>query len=81
MKSRLKGKRIILGVTGGIAAYKSAYLVRLLRGEGADVKVVMTRAACEFVTPLTFETLSENKVYTRMFGPVVGGQAEGAIAG
>jgi len=81
MKSRLEGKRIILGVTGGIAAYKSAYLVRLLRGEGADVKVVMTRAACEFVTPLTFETLSENKVHTGMFGSEAGGPAEGVLAG
>jgi phosphopantothenoylcysteine decarboxylase/phosphopantothenate--cysteine ligase len=68
MKSRLEGKRILLGVTGGIAAYKSAYLVRLFRGEGADVRVIMTRAACEFVAPLTFETLSENKVYIHMFG-------------
>jgi phosphopantothenoylcysteine decarboxylase/phosphopantothenate--cysteine ligase len=83
MKSRLKGKRIILGVTGGIAAYKSAYLVRLLRGEGADVKVVMTRAACEFVTPLTFETLSENKVHIHMFGSEASaeGSAEGTMAG
>ena len=68
MESRLEGKRILLGVTGGIAAYKSAYLVRLLRGEGADVKVIMTPAACEFVAPLTFETLSENKTHIHMFG-------------
>jgi phosphopantothenoylcysteine decarboxylase/phosphopantothenate--cysteine ligase len=63
----LEGKKILLGVTGGIAAYKSVYLLRLLKREGADVRVVMTQAACEFVTPLTFETLSENKVRVHMF--------------
>ncbi|UCG50649.1 MAG: bifunctional phosphopantothenoylcysteine decarboxylase/phosphopantothenate--cysteine ligase CoaBC [Candidatus Latescibacterota bacterium] len=68
MTGGLEGKRILLGVTGGIAAYKSVYLLRLLRNEGAAVKVVMTEAAREFVTPLTFETLSENKVHTRLFG-------------
>ncbi|RLC95660.1 MAG: bifunctional phosphopantothenoylcysteine decarboxylase/phosphopantothenate--cysteine ligase CoaBC, partial [Chloroflexi bacterium] len=63
----LTGKKILLGVTGGIAAYKSVYLLRLLRAEGAEVKVIMTEAACEFVTPLTFESLSENTVHTGMF--------------
>ena len=63
----LTGKKILLGVTGGIAAYKSVYLLRLLRAEGAEVKVIMTEAACEFVTPLTFESLSENTVHIRMF--------------
>jgi phosphopantothenoylcysteine decarboxylase / phosphopantothenate---cysteine ligase len=63
----LDGKKILLGITGGIAAYKAAFLLRLLRGEGARVKVVMTEAACEFVAPLTFEALSENPVHIRMF--------------
>jgi phosphopantothenoylcysteine decarboxylase/phosphopantothenate--cysteine ligase len=63
----LTGKKILLGVTGGIAAYKAVYLLRLFRRDGADVKVVMTEAACEFVTPLTFESLSENRVHVRMF--------------
>ncbi len=63
----LKGKKIVLGVTGGIAAYKAAELVReLLRAE-AEVYVVMTRGAQAFVTPLTFQTLSGNKVTTELF--------------
>jgi phosphopantothenoylcysteine decarboxylase/phosphopantothenate--cysteine ligase len=60
----MQGKRILLGVTGSIAAYKSAVLVRILVKAGAEVKVVMTRAACEFVTPLTFSVLSKNDVFT-----------------
>ncbi len=60
--SILSGKNIILGVTGGIAAYKSSILVRLLVKAGATVKVVMTPAALEFVTPLTLSTLSKNPV-------------------
>jgi phosphopantothenoylcysteine decarboxylase/phosphopantothenate--cysteine ligase len=67
MKGALEGKKVLLGVTGGIAAYKSVYLLRLLRTEGARVKVVMTESACEFVAPLTFEALSENTVHIRMF--------------
>ncbi len=63
----LEGKKILLGVTGGIAAYKTVYLLRMLKRLQADVRVVMTEAACEFVTPLTFETLSENKVRIKMF--------------
>ncbi|MEM7550051.1 MAG: bifunctional phosphopantothenoylcysteine decarboxylase/phosphopantothenate--cysteine ligase CoaBC [Bacteroidota bacterium] len=55
----LKGKKILLGVTGSIAAYKSALLVRLLKKEGAEVQVVMTDAAKDFITPLTLATLSE----------------------
>ncbi|MEE9271455.1 MAG: bifunctional phosphopantothenoylcysteine decarboxylase/phosphopantothenate--cysteine ligase CoaBC [Candidatus Krumholzibacteria bacterium] len=62
-----EGKKILLGVTGGIAAYKSVFLLRLLRGSGADVRVIMTASACEFVAPLTFETLSGNPVHVRMF--------------
>ncbi|MGB1800194.1 MAG: bifunctional phosphopantothenoylcysteine decarboxylase/phosphopantothenate--cysteine ligase CoaBC [Gammaproteobacteria bacterium] len=63
---QLTGKRILLGVTGGIAAYKSAVLLRLLRNQGADVRVVMTKAACEFVTPLTFQALSGKPVHTEL---------------
>ncbi len=61
----LSGKRILLGVTGSIAAYKSAALVRLLVKAGADVKVVMTPTAKEFVTLLTLSTLSKNQVLTQ----------------
>ena len=57
-------KRILLGITGGIAAYKSADLVRRLCENGADVRVVMTRSACEFITPLTMQALSGNRVHT-----------------
>lgn len=63
----LENRKILLGVTGGIAAYKAVYVLRLLRRAGAEVKVVMTEAATEFVTPLTFESLSENPVHVRMF--------------
>lgn len=63
----LKNKQIILGVTGGIAAYKSVELLRLLTKAGADVHVIMTRAAQEFITPLTFQTLSANPVHTELF--------------
>lgn len=63
----LKGKNILVGVTGGIAAYKSAEMVSQLHQHGANVKVIMTRSATEFVTPLTFQTLSHNPVYTNMF--------------
>ena len=62
----LKNKHILLGVTGGIAAYKSADLVRRLRDAGAEVRVVMTAAACQFVTPLTFQALSGNRVHTQL---------------
>ena len=63
----LKGKEIVLGVTGGIAAYKAVELLRLLTKAGANVHVVMTRAAREFVAPLTFQTLSMNPVHTDLF--------------
>ena len=63
----LSEKTIVLCVSGGIAAYKSAELVRLLRKEDADVRVVMTRAAREFITPLTLQTLSGNPVMTDLF--------------
>lgn len=67
----LSGKRIVLGITGGIAAYKSAELVRLLVKAGACVHVVMTEAATRFVTPLTFQALSGNPVLTDPWAPQV----------
>ncbi len=67
--SSLTNKRILLGVTGGIAAYKSAELVRRLKERGADVRVVMTEAAREFMTPLTFQALSGNPVHTDLLDP------------
>ena len=60
-------KRIVLGVTGSIAAYKAVSILRSLVGEGADVSVVMTGAASQFVTPLTFEVLSKNPVNNELF--------------
>ena len=60
----LVGKRVALGITGGIAAYKSAELVRLLVKEGASVQVAMTEAATHFVTPTTFQALSGKQVFT-----------------
>ena len=65
--SRFKGKRIILGVTGSIAAYKAVNLLRILTQEGAEVSVVMTESATRFVTPLTFEVLSKHPVATDLF--------------
>ncbi|MEI8352104.1 MAG: flavoprotein [bacterium] len=58
---------VVLGVTGSIAAYKAAELVRLMQGKGWEVSVVMTGSAAEFVTPLTFQTLSRNAVGTGLF--------------
>ena len=63
---QLTGKRILLGVTGGIAAYKAAVLLRLLRQNGAEVRVVMTRNAHEFITPLTLQALSGKPVHTEL---------------
>lgn len=63
----MAGRRILLGVTGGIAAYKTAELVRLFKKAGAEVRVVMTPDASRFVTPLTLGTLSENEVHTEIF--------------
>ncbi|MBK9637656.1 MAG: bifunctional phosphopantothenoylcysteine decarboxylase/phosphopantothenate--cysteine ligase CoaBC [Bacteroidetes bacterium] len=63
---RLSGKRIILGITGSIAAYKSAPLCRLLKGEGADVQVITTRSAEDFVSPLTLSVLSGKPVLSEM---------------
>lgn len=65
--SVLSGKKILIGVTAGIAAYKTASLVRLFIKAGAEVKVVMTPAAKDFVTPLTLATLSKNPVHSSFF--------------
>src|SRR4051794_1924237 len=65
----MQGKRILLGVTGGIAAYKSPDLVRRLRERGAEVQVVMTKAAGEFVTPTTFQAVSGRPVRTDLWDP------------
>src|SRR5664279_4148761 len=61
------GKKILLCVTGSIAAYKAVVLLRLLIKNGAEVKVIMTKAAIDFVSPLTFSTLSKNKVMSDLF--------------
>ena len=63
----LKGKRILLGITGGIAAYKAAMLARLLVRAGADVRVAMTEAATRFVTPVTFQALSNQPVWSDLW--------------
>ncbi|NVN90272.1 MAG: bifunctional phosphopantothenoylcysteine decarboxylase/phosphopantothenate--cysteine ligase CoaBC [Desulfuromonadales bacterium] len=63
----LHNKRVILGITGGIAAYKAVEILRLLTKAGADVHVIMTRSAQEFIAPLTFQTLSANPVHTELF--------------
>lgn len=63
----LSGKKIILGITGGIAAYKACYLVRELMQRGAEVRVVMTPSALEFIAPLTFSSLTKNKVIVSTF--------------
>ena len=65
----IRGKNILIGVTGGIAAYKTATIIRLLVKDGAEVKVIMTDHAKEFITPLTLATLSKNPVLTEFFNP------------
>jgi len=67
--TRLAGKRVILGVTGGIAAYKTAEWIRALRREEAEVQVVQTEAAARFITPLTLAALSGHRVYGDIFSP------------
>lgn len=66
---QLSNRHILLGVTGGIAAYKSAELIRRLKDHGAEVRVVMTAAAMEFITPLTLQALSGNPVHTTLLDP------------
>ena len=63
----LNGKHIVLGVTGSIAAYKAAFLVRLLIKKGAEIQVVMTPSAKEFITPLTLSTLTRKPVVSEFF--------------
>ncbi len=63
----LKNKKIIVGITGGIAAYKTVYLIRLLKQNGAEVRTIMTSAATKFITPLTIETVSQNPIACEMF--------------
>ncbi|MBU2061936.1 MAG: phosphopantothenoylcysteine decarboxylase, partial [Bacteroidetes bacterium] len=65
--SVLSGKKVLLGVSGGIAAYKTASLVRLFIKAGAHVQVIMTPASKDFVTPLTLSTLSKNPVYSSFY--------------
>jgi len=67
MKSQLSGRKIVLGVTGGIAAYKACNLVRDLIKKGAEVKVVMTPSALQFIQPLTFSSLTKNEVIVNIF--------------
>ena len=69
-------RKVLLGVTGSIAAYKAVELVRLFVKNGDDVTVVMTPAACEFVKPLTFQTLSRNPVFVDQFAPPVSWKPE-----
>lgn len=68
----LSGKKILVGVTGSIAAFKTATIIRLLVKEGAEVRVVMTPLAKEFITPLTLATLSRNPVSVDFFDPTSG---------
>ena len=68
-ENMLTGRRIVLGITGSIAAYKSALLARELRRRGAEVRVVMTQGACEFITPLTMQALSGHPVHTDLLDP------------
>lgn len=68
----LSGKKILIGVTGSIAAYKTAALIRMLVKEGSEVRVVMTPLAKEFITPLTLATLAKNPVLVDFFNPVNG---------
>ncbi len=67
MRFNIFGKKILFGVTGGIAAYKALEVVSLLKKSGAEVKVIMTKSACEFVSPLSFQTISQNMVAIDMF--------------
>src|ERR1700749_4998851 len=67
-----EGKKIVLGICGSIAAYKSALLVRLLVKAGAEVQVVMTPDATNFITPLTLSTLSKKPVFVEYFAPETG---------
>lgn len=69
-------KNIVLGITGSIAAYKAADIANSLTKDGNSVHVIMTKSAEEFITPLTFQTLTKNKVYTAMFEPYIPSEVE-----
>lgn len=69
MPSVLKDKHIIIGITGSIAAYKAAILIRLLVKAGAEVKVIMTPMAKQFITPLTLATLAKNPILVDFYNP------------
>ncbi len=79
MAEELKGKTILLGVTGGIAAYKAPMILRRLQRMGAQVMVAMTKAGTEFVTPLTFKALTGHPVLVDMFDPATEWQIEHVI--
>src|SRR5918996_5436998 len=64
---QLKSKKVVLGVCGGIAAYKACELTRRLSDQGADVHVVLTASGAQFVTPMSFQALSQNPVHTDLF--------------
>jgi len=82
LQAALRGKNIILGITGGIAAYKSADLTRRLQEAGAEVRIVMTTAATEFVTPLTFQALSGHEVFFENTDPTLdSSQSHGKSSG
>ena len=68
--SNLSNKNVLLGISGSIAAYKSAELIRRLQDSGATVRVVMTKSATEFITPLTMQALSQNPVHTELLDEV-----------
>ena len=68
------GKTVLLGITGGIAAYKMAYVASGLMKENANVEVMMTENACEFISPMTFEALTKNKCHTSLFDGEDGGR-------
>ena len=71
-RKEMKGKRILLGITGSIVAYKSAVLARLFVKAGAEVRVVMTESAKEFITPLTLSVLSKNPVLSQSHNKSIG---------
>ncbi len=69
MNVNQSGKKIVIGICGGIAAYKICELVRLFKKNNFNVQVALTKAACEFVAPLTLQTLSQNPIATNLFNP------------
>ncbi|MFZ9612904.1 MAG: bifunctional phosphopantothenoylcysteine decarboxylase/phosphopantothenate--cysteine ligase CoaBC, partial [Crocinitomicaceae bacterium] len=68
----MQGKRILLGISGGIAAYKIAYLIRILKKQGAEVRAIMTPASSDFISPLVVATLSENPVHSEFWNKKTG---------